>query len=185
MQLFPIIIFWHLWQRFSVTTSSEFRSWLQCNPKNWQGRDINISLSSEGAVFQVRLKPWVFGTPHTSMKSNFLLQVSLGSKKALLLQYLDSNSIYKREGKRHSAMMFRSFLLLANVLSSYLLPVNSHHWVKTSDLWWFVENYVTSSFMYLHVWTLWVLWKHNSWICWQTGIIFYSKWLNGREGRFQ
>lgn len=36
------------------------------------GGDINISLSSEGAVSQVRQKQRVFGTPHPSVESNFL-----------------------------------------------------------------------------------------------------------------
>lgn len=52
--------------------------------KRTDRRDINISLSCAGAVFQVRPKQWVFGTPHTSIKSNFFLQVSLSSKNALI-----------------------------------------------------------------------------------------------------
>lgn len=90
---------------------------LPANATNWQGRDINISLRSEGAVSQVRQKQWAFGTPHPSVESNFLLQVSLSSKKWNTLQGLDINNVQKT---RETLQWCLHLLLLANVLLSRL-----------------------------------------------------------------
>lgn len=90
---------------------------LPANATNWQGRDINISLSSEGAVSQVRQKQWAFGTPHPSVESNFLLQVSLSSEKWNILQGLDINNVQKT---RETLQWCLHLLLLANVLLSRL-----------------------------------------------------------------
>ena len=64
-------------------TSTEFHSYCSWTWGKWQGKDINITWGWEGAVFQVRQKQWVFWTPHTSVKSNFLSQILHWSKNAL------------------------------------------------------------------------------------------------------
>lgn len=118
---------------------------LPANARELTGRDINISPSSEGAVSQVRQKQWVFGTPHPSVESNFLSQVSLRTKNWNTLQCLDITNVWKTGGNLQRGW---HFLLLANVLLPCLWPVNSHHWGKTSRFSRVVKNDVSKGFTY-------------------------------------
>lgn len=71
-----------------LAASTEFHSYCSWTWEKWQGKDINISRGWERDVFQVRQKQWVFWTPHTSEKSNFLSQALQWSKNALGSQRL-------------------------------------------------------------------------------------------------
>lgn len=126
---------------------------LPANATNWQGRDINISLSSEGAVSQVRQKQWAFGTPHPSVESNFLLQVSLSSEKWNILQGLDINNVQKT---RETLQWCLHLLLLANVLLSRLGQkiLTTEARLHTSDD---LEGVMLPMVSHIHaVWDLWV-----------------------------
>lgn len=126
---------------------------LPANATNWQGRDINISLSSEGAVSQVRQKQWAFGTPHPSVESNFLLQVSLSSEKWNILQGLDINNVQKT---RETLQWCLHLLLLANVLLSRLGQkiLTTEARLHTSDD---LEGVMLPMVSHIHAgWDLWV-----------------------------